>query len=96
MEVQRMYKILAIILAVFLLAGIGSAFITRDAFTGQMVENGVFYVNGTEMHVVKDVAMLVECTVGMGSLNKSFNITEEALEHLGFPKPKPLYTSDAL
>jgi uncharacterized membrane protein YkgB len=89
-------KILIGIVAVIMLATIGSAFITRDAFTGAMVENGVFYVNGTEMHVVKDVAVLVECTVGNGSLNKSFNITAEALEHLGLPKPKPLYTSDAL
>jgi hypothetical protein len=91
-----MNKILVGIVAVFMLATIGSAFITRDAFTGAMVENGVFYVNGTEMHVVKDVAVLVNCTVGGTPLNASFNITAEALEHLGLPKPKPIYSSDAL
>lgn len=89
-------KLIALVVAVILLSTVGSAFITRDAFTGQLVENGVFYVNGTEWHVVKDVAILVECKVGNQTLDPEFNITKEAKEHLGFPGAKPLYTSDAL
>ena len=46
------------------------------------VENGVYFENGQEMHVVKDVSLLVQCKVGQGSLNSSFNITAEAMEHM--------------
>ncbi len=82
-----MSKLAIGIVVALMLTTLGSAYMVRNAFTGEMNENGVFYVDGQEMHVVKDVAILVECTVGGAPLNSSFNITQEAAEHLGFPKP---------
>lgn len=79
-------KILVGCAVVLMLTTLGSAFISRDINTGLMVENGVYFVEGTEMHTVKDVAILVNCTIGQGTLNSTFNITAEAIEHLGLPK----------
>jgi hypothetical protein len=50
-----------------------------------MEENGVFYDQGVEMHVVKDIAILVECTVGGAPLNASFDPFKVAQTRLGFP-----------